>query len=101
MTRFLSRCVVAVCVVAAAGCATVGSDDQVKFTTNPALVSSCQEVGEISASSWTRDDDVLATLDAAARKKGANFVLLKTDGARAGVAYRCAMPAASPAASGY
>jgi azurin len=100
MTRFLTRCVVAVSVVAAAGCATVGSDDQVKFTTNPALVSNCQEVGEITVSSFTRDADIVASLDQAARAKGANFVLLKTDGARSGVAYRCAMPNASPTASG-
>jgi len=101
MRRFLSRCVAVGCVVAAAGCATVGSDDQVKFTTNPSLVSNCQEVGEISVSSWTRDADVLAGLDRAAREKGANFVLLKADAARSGVAYRCAMPPAPQPASGY
>jgi hypothetical protein len=100
MTRFLSRCVVVMSVLVAAACATVGSDDQVKFTTSPALVSSCQQVGEITVSSFTRDADVLASLDRAARDKGANFVLLKTEGARSGVAYRCAMPAASPTASG-
>jgi hypothetical protein len=100
MSRFLSRCVVVVSVVAAAACATVGPDDQVKFTTSSALVSKCQEVGEIKVSSFTRDADVRASLDSAAREKGANFVLLKTDGARSGVAYRCAMPNASPTASG-
>ena len=101
MTRFLNRCAVVVSVVAAAGCASVGSVDNVKFTTNHDLVSNCQDVGEISVSSWTRESDVLSTLDSAARKKGANFVLLKADGARSGVAYRCAMPNAAPTATGY
>jgi len=100
MTRFLSRCAAVVSMVAAAGCASVGSNEQVNITTSRSLVSNCQELGEISVDSWTRDDEVLSGLDSAARHKGANFVLLKADGARAGVAYRCAMPAASQTASG-
>jgi hypothetical protein len=100
MTRFLSRCVAVVSLVAAAGCASLGSSQQVFITTSQSLVTNCQELGEVAAGTWTRDDDVLASLDHAARQKGANYVLLKADGARAGVAYRCAMPAASTTASG-
>jgi hypothetical protein len=100
MTRFLSRCVAVVSLVAAAGCASLGSNQQVFITTSQSLVTNCQEVGEVAASTWTRDDDVLASLDHAARQKGANYVLLKADGARSGVAYRCAMPAAGQTASG-
>jgi hypothetical protein len=100
MTRFLSRSVAVVSLVAAAGCASMGSSQQVFITTSQSLVTNCQDLGEVAARSWTRDDDVLASLDHAARQKGANYVLLKADGARSGVAYRCAMPSASPTASG-
>ena len=100
MTRFLSRCVAVVSLVAAAGCASLGSNQQVFITTSQSLVTNCQEVGEVAASTWTRDDDVLASLDHAARQKGANYVLLTADGARSGGAYRCAMPAAGQTASG-
>lgn len=97
MTRFLSRCVALVSVIAAAGCASVGSQQQVNITTNQGLVAGCQELGEVSVDSWTQDEQVLAGLDSAARRKGANFVLLNADKARSGVAYRCAMPQASTA----
>lgn len=102
MTRFLSRCVAVASMVAAAGCTSFGSSGQgqVSITTSESLVSKCQELGEVSVGSWIQTDQVLAGLDAAARHKGANFVLLKADGARAGVAYRCAMPGASQTASG-
>jgi len=100
MTRFLSRCVAVASVVAAAGCASFGKTQQVNITTSQSLVSNCQELGEVAVSSWTRDDDVMASLDQAARAKGANYVLLKADGARSGVAYRCAMPSAQQSASG-
>ena len=100
MTRFLSRCVAVVSVVAAAGCASLGSSQQVFITTNQSLVTNCQEVGEVAVENWTRESEVLTGLDSAARHKGANYVLLKADGARSGVAYRCAMPAAGQTASG-
>jgi len=100
MTRFLSRCVAVVSLVAAVGCASLGSSQQVFITTSQSLVTNCQEIGEVAVGTWTREDDVLASLDHAARQKGANYVLLKADGARSGVAYRCAMPAAGQTASG-
>jgi hypothetical protein len=100
MTRFLSRCVAVASLVAAVGCASLGSNEQVFITTSQSLVANCQEVGEVAVGTWTREDDVLASLDHAARQKGANYVLLKADGARSGVAYRCAVPSATRTASG-
>jgi hypothetical protein len=100
MTRFLGRCLAVVSVVAAAGCASMGTNDQVNITTDQSLVSGCQDLGEVSVNSWTRDNDVLPSLDIAARHKGANFVLLKADGSRSGVAYRCAARLPGQTASG-
>jgi predicted aminopeptidase len=96
MTRWLSRSVAVGSIVAVAGCASIESMNRtVSITKSRELVANCQEVGEVSVDSNTRDDGVVARLSSAARRKGANYVLVASDGARSGVAYRCEMPAAT------
>jgi hypothetical protein len=78
------------------GCSlnTVG---QVGVTKDASLVAGCENVGGVSVSGSTPNEDVVLALSAQARDKGANYVLVSADGAREGSAYRCGMPSSSSA----
>ena len=65
---------------------------QVGVTKDASLVAGCENVGGVSVSRSTRNEDVVLDLSAKARAKGANYVLVSADGAREGSAYRCGMP---------
>ena len=78
--------------VGAAGC-TQNSFESVAVTKSPAAVASCQKIGDIAAKPGSFDEsDVTTQLTRAARSKGANMVLIASDNADKGTAYRCAQP---------
>ena len=85
-------------VLGAAACSQ-NSFGSVAVTKNPAAVSGCEKVADVSAKPGTFDDSSAQTqLTRAAQSKGANTLLLASDNADKGTAYRCAMP--SVAATG-
>jgi len=89
MKRLPFRLVGIPLLVAGAACApykTVG------VTASESLVSGCEKVGEVAASPATTPSEVNNALSDAARAKGANYVLVASEGARAGTAYRCQTP---------
>ncbi|MEO8432381.1 MAG: hypothetical protein ABI592_12795 [Acidobacteriota bacterium] len=61
-------------------------------TNSESVVSGCQKVGEVTVGSLTPARDVDNALTEAAHKQGGNYVLVGSEGARTGTAYRCAMP---------
>ena len=78
--------------VGAAGCSQ-NSFESVALTTSPAVVASCEKLGEIAARAGSFDDsDATTQLTRAARSKGANTVLIASNDAEKGTAYRCATP---------
>jgi len=76
----------------AAGCSqNSNSFAPVAVTKSPAVVASCQKIGEIEAKPGSFDESDAATqLTRAARSKGANTVLIASDNADKGIAYQCA-----------
>jgi len=64
----------------------------VAVTKNASAVASCQAMGEVTANSLTPDYDVQRDLTEAVRNKGANTLLISSEGARTGTAYQCSMP---------
>jgi hypothetical protein len=81
------------------GCS-LNSTRQVGVTKEASFVAGCENVGEVSVSPSTRNEDVVLVLSARARAKGANYVLVAADGAREGSAYRCGMPSSSSGTGG-
>jgi hypothetical protein len=78
--------------VGAAGCSQ-NAFESVAVTKSPAAVASCEKVGDISAKAGSFDETDAATqLTRAARSKGANTILVASDDADKGTAYRCSMP---------
>jgi hypothetical protein len=65
---------------------------QVGVTKEASIVAGCENVGGVSVSRSTPNEDVVLEISAQARAKGANYVLVSADGAREGSAYRCGMP---------
>jgi hypothetical protein len=82
----------------AAGCSQ-NSFESVAVTKNPSVVASCEKVADVSAKAGTFDEsDVSTQLARAAQAKGGNTLLVASDKADKGTAYRCSMP--SVAATG-
>ncbi len=79
-------------IAGAAACSMNSSLPEGGVTKSESLVSGCQKVGEVSAGDNTAPADVNTTLSNEARSKGANYVLISSDGARQGTAYRCEAP---------
>jgi hypothetical protein len=73
---------------------------QVGVTKDASLVAGCEDLGGVSVSKSTPNEDVVLALSDKARAKGANYVLVSADGAREGSAYRCGMPSTSGASGG-
>ena len=78
------------------GCS-LNSTRQVGVTKDASLVAGCENVGGVSVSGSTPNEDVVLEISAQARAKGANYVLVSADGAREGSAYRCGMPSSTGA----
>ena len=71
----------------------------VALTKDPSVVASCEKVADVKAKPGVFDDsDIETQLTRAAQSRGANTVLLASDNASKGTAYRCSMP--SVAATG-
>ena len=94
MKRFLGSLAVVALIAAALGCS-LNASGPVGITKTEAVVAGCQNLGEVSVPANVPNDDVNIELSGAARAKGANYVLIQSDGARSGAAYRCSAPTAS------
>lgn len=97
MKRIAWSLAVAAFIAVMLGCSLNAASGQVGVTKEPSLVAGCENVGGVSVSRSTRDEDVILDLSSRARAKGANYVLVSADGAREGSAYRCGMPSSSGA----
>jgi hypothetical protein len=65
----------------------------VAMTKDPSVVASCEKVADIKAKPGVFDDtDIETQLQRAAQSHGANTVLLASDDASKGTAYKCSMP---------
>ena len=97
-------------ILAAAGfCGCVSSGfEPIAVTRDQAVVSSCQNLGDVSVPASKTYDDSVKALTEVAHTKGANYLLITsaeptsppTDDGLKGVAYRCSAPATSPASGG-
>ncbi len=65
----------------------------VAVTRDPSAVSGCEKVADVKASPGRFDESTAETqLTRAAQAKGANTLLIASDAADKGTAYRCSMP---------
>jgi hypothetical protein len=69
--------------------------EPVRVTKSDAVVAGCEKVGDIAVDAKTPNNEVLDELSNAARSKGGNYVVVPSDDARAGAAYRCTAPSAT------
>jgi hypothetical protein len=99
MKRFLVRGLAVALLIGTAVACSQNAFEPVRVTKTEAVVSGCEKVGDVTVNSKTPDNEVIDELSGAARGKGANYVLVASDGARSGSAYRCGMPSASGSAS--
>src|ERR1700730_2150367 len=90
MKRIVWSLAVGTLIAIGAGCS-LNAGGQVGVTKEASLVAGCENVGEVSVSPSTRNEDVVLVLSSRARAKGANYVLVAADGAREGSAYRGGM----------
>ncbi len=89
------------------GCVSNGFEP-IAVTKDQAVVSSCHNLGDIWVPASKTYDDSEKALMQVASTKGANYLLITsaeptdppTDDKLKGVAYRCSMPATSPAPAG-
>ncbi len=96
MKRIAWSLAVAALIAVTVGCS-LNAVRQVGITKDASLVAGCEDVGGVSVSPSTRNEDVILDLSQRAKAKGANYVLVAADGAREGSAYRCGMPSSSGA----
>ena len=101
MTRFPIRIAagMSLAFLAVTAACTQNAFTPVAITTNDAVVAGCQKVGDVDAKTTTASPDINDELTEAARRQGANYVLLASEGARSGAAYRCATPSAPGSSS--
>ncbi|HYT32100.1 MAG TPA: hypothetical protein VEO37_05860 [Thermoanaerobaculia bacterium] len=99
MKRIAWSLAVAALIAVTVGCS-LNAVRQVGVTKEASLVAGCENLGEVSVSPSTRNEDVVFDLSERARVRGANYVLVAADGAREGSAYRCGMPSTSGASGG-
>ncbi len=99
MKRIAWSLAVAALVAVTFGCS-LNATRQVGVTKEASLVAGCENLGEVSVSPNTRNEDVVLDLSQRAKAKGANYVLVAADGAREGSAYRCGMPSSSSGTGG-
>jgi len=74
-------------------CSSSSGFDSVAVTKNPSVVAGCEKVADVEAKPGRFDDSTAETqLTRAAQAKGANTLLVASDNAEKGTAYRCEMP---------
>jgi hypothetical protein len=96
LTSLPIRAVLSLAVVASVGLAAAcASSTNVGITKSDAVVAGCSKLGEVSVDKRVPESDVNDALAAEARKQNGNYVVIGSDGARTGVAYRCATPSAA------
>ena len=77
----------------AVGCSQNGFQS-IAMTKDPSVVSSCEKIADVKARPGAFDDsDVEKQLQREASSRGANTILLASDNATKGTAYKCSMPA--------
>ncbi|HTY42268.1 MAG TPA: hypothetical protein VMH79_10380 [Thermoanaerobaculia bacterium] len=77
----------------AAACSSTSGFQSVAVTKNPSVVASCEKIAEVKAKPGAFDEsDIQTQLTRAAQNRGANTVLLASDDANKGTAYKCSMP---------
>lgn len=87
MKRFFSRILAAAALAAIS--AACSSYTDVGVTTSESLVAGCQKVADVSVKDSIPPQQVKTALSDAARAKGANYVVVASEGAHTGTAYRC------------
>jgi hypothetical protein len=95
MKRFFLGSLAVVSLVGVTLACSQNAFEPVGVTKSDALVAGCEKVGDVTVAPKTPDNEVLDELSHAARSKGANYVVIPADGARAGAAYRCTQPSAT------
>ena len=95
MSRFSVSILAAAALAATAGCASSDkSFENIAMTRDASVVASCEKLADLTAVPGRFDQtDAELQLQREAREKGANTVLVSDAEGRAGVAYRCSMPA--------
>lgn len=79
--------------VGASACSSSNAFEGVAITKNPSVVASCEKVADVSAKPGNFDNtDTTTQLTREVHRKGANTLLVASDDADKGTAYRCAMP---------
>lgn len=102
MKRIALGSLAAAALLGAAACASNGFAP-VAVTTSPAVVASCEKIADITVAAGRFDGtDVQTQMTRETRTKGGNTVLVASQEATTGTAYRCAMPSVTgePKASG-
>ena len=95
MSRFPLAILAAAALATAAGCASSDKGfENIAMTRDASVVASCEKLADLTAVPGRFDQtDAELQLQREAREKGANTVLVSDAEGRAGVAYRCSMPA--------
>ena len=101
MKRFSIRNGVGLSLLAGAVACSQNATAGVGVTNSEAVVAGCEKVAEVSVGSLAYAQDVKDALAAEGRKRGANYVLVASEGARTGTAYRCSMPSGAGATTGH
>ena len=92
MKRTILGSLAAAALLGAAACASQGFAP-VAVTTNPSAVASCEKIADITVAAGRFDGtDVQTQMTRETRTKGGNTVLVASQDATTGTAYRCAMP---------
>jgi hypothetical protein len=94
MKRFSFGALAAASLALGAAACSQHAFEPVSVTTSAAAVASCEKVGDIAATKSNFDNaDAETQMVRETRDKGANTLLVASDGASSGTAYRCSMPA--------
>ena len=92
MKRIALGSLAAAALFGAAACASDGFAP-VAVTTSPSVVASCEKIADITVAAGRFDDtDVQTQMTRETRSKGGNTVLVASQEATTGTAYRCASP---------
>ena len=92
MKRIAIGALAAAALLGAAACSSNGFAP-VAVTTSPAAVASCEKIADITVAAGRFDDtDVQTQMTREVRTKGGNAVLVASENATTGTAYRCASP---------
>jgi len=99
MKRFFLRSLAVSSLVGMTLACSQNAFEPVRVTKSDAVVAGCEKVGDIAVDAKTPANEVLDELSSAARSKGGNYVVVPSDDARNGAAYRCTQPSATASKS--